>query len=181
MRLEPIDKPRGLLMRAAYWMSRRQLGKVPSVVKVIYARSPQLARLGYWMARYTDKVDLEPGLVLLVMASVAERNGCGFCVDIARAKAVHEHLGLEKFEALPEWETSPLFDERERAALAWAREAGGDCRVSGATFEAVRKHFGERGLVDLAALVAVESFYNRLAIPLGLGADGLCALAQRRA
>lgn len=182
MRLEPIEKPRGLLMRVAYWMSRRELGKVPSVLKVVYARSPELAKLGYRMARFTDRgVDLEPGLVLLVMASVAEANGCGFCVDIARAKAVQEHLGLEKFEALADWETSPLFDERERAALAWAREAGGDCRVSDATFEAVRKHLGERGLVELAALVAVESFYNRLAIPLGLEADGLCALAQRRA
>ena len=28
MRLQPIEKPKGLLMRLAYWMTRRQLGKV---------------------------------------------------------------------------------------------------------------------------------------------------------
>ena len=39
MRLEPIEKPRGLLNRVAYWMSHRELGKVPSVVSVVYARS----------------------------------------------------------------------------------------------------------------------------------------------
>ena len=43
MRLEPIEKPRGLLMRIAYWLSRRQLGGVMSPLKVIYARAPKLA------------------------------------------------------------------------------------------------------------------------------------------
>jgi hypothetical protein len=42
MRLEPIEEPKGLVMRLAYWMTRRQLGKVPSALKVIYART-QLA------------------------------------------------------------------------------------------------------------------------------------------
>ena len=28
MRIAPIEKPKGLLTRIAYWMSRRQLGKV---------------------------------------------------------------------------------------------------------------------------------------------------------
>lgn len=38
MRLEPIEKPKGLLMRAAYWMTRRQLGKVMTPMKVVYPR-----------------------------------------------------------------------------------------------------------------------------------------------
>ena len=50
MRLEPIEKPRNPLLKLAYWMSRRQLGAVISPPRVIYARSPRIAVLGYLMA-----------------------------------------------------------------------------------------------------------------------------------
>lgn len=180
-RLEPVERPTGLRMRVAYWLARRRLGKVPSVLKVVYARDPGFALLGWRIAQYTEKgTKLPASLRLLVQAVVAERNGCGFCLDFARAMAVQEDVGLEKFEALPQWRTSPLFDDRERAALAYACEAAADCRVADATFEALRKHLDETQIVQLAVLVAIESFYNRIAIPMGLEADGLCALQHGR-
>jgi hypothetical protein len=42
MRLEPIEKPKGLRMRIAFWMTRRQLGKVITPIKVLYPRVPFL-------------------------------------------------------------------------------------------------------------------------------------------
>jgi AhpD family alkylhydroperoxidase len=181
MRLEPIEKPRGLMNRVAYWMSRRELGKVPSVIQVIYARSRPLAMLGYRMRQFTEKgVKLDPSLRLLIQLAVAESVGCGFCVDIGRALAVEKGIGLDKFNAIVDYETSPLFDDRERAALAYAGEAGGGGRVSDETFERLRKHFDERGIVDVTAMIAVERFYNGIAIPLGLEADGLCAIQLDR-
>jgi alkylhydroperoxidase family enzyme len=69
---------------------------------------------------------------------------------------------------------------RERAALAYAREAGGGAHVSDPTFERLRKHFDEREIVDITAMIAVERFYNGVAIPLGLEADGLCAIQLDR-
>ena len=182
MRLEPIEKPRGLVNRVAYWLSRRQFGKVPSAVRVVYARSTPLAILGQRLNRFTEKgVTLEPGLTLLVQTAAAQAAGCGFCVDMRRASALERKLGLRKFDALPQWQTSSVFSDRERAAIAYASQAGKDARVSDETFEALRKHFSEREIIDVAAIVAVERFYNGLAIPLGLEADGLCALKLRAA
>lgn len=177
MRLEPIEEPRGIINRIAYWLSRREFGKVPSVIKVVYARSSRLGILGYRIRRFSDKGTCLPaGLRLLIQSAVAEAAGCGFCIDIGRAIAVEQDLGLEKFDALPDFRTSPLFSERERAAIAYAREASTDCRVTDETFEQLRRHFDEREIIDVAALVAIERFYNGLAMPLGLEADGLCAL-----
>ena len=177
MRLEPIERPRGLLNRIAYWMARRQFGKVPSVIQVVYARSRPLALLGYRIQRYSEKgVRLEPGLRLLVQMAVAEAAGCGFCIDIGRAIAVQKDLGLDKFDALSEWRTHPLFSERERAAIAYAREVAASCRVSDETFAQLRRHFDDREIIEVAAMAAIERFYNGMAIPLGLEADGLCAL-----
>lgn len=182
MRLEPLERPPNLLMRIAYWISRRRFGRVISPLSVIYARVPYLARLGNGLAIAAEKKTvLDPGLRLLIQAQTSAHNGCGFCLDMKHAEAVRHELGLEKFEALAEFETSPLFDERERVALRYAAEVTKHKRVDDALFEDLRKHFSEREIVEITFVNALENFHNSLAVPLGLESDGLCALAQRRA
>ena len=181
MRLEPIEKPKGLMMRIAYWMTRRQLGKVMTPMKVVYPRIPEALRLSYEISKFEMKgVRLEPGLKFMVVTLAAQINGCGFCVDIARAMAIREHLGMDKFNALSEYRTSPLFSERERAALAYIEEATRHKRVSDATFEALRQYFNEREIVEITWLNAVENYYNLINLPLEIESDGFCAIAQAR-
>jgi alkylhydroperoxidase family enzyme len=179
MRLEPIEKPKGILMRIAYWMTRRQLGKVMTPMKVVYPRMPGVLRLSYEIQKFELKgIRLEPALKFLVVTLAAQINGCGFCVDIARAMAIRQHLGMEKFNALSEYRTSPLFSNRERAALAYVEEATRHKRVSDATFEVLRKHFSDREIVEITWLNAVENYYNLINLPLEIESDGLCAIAQ---
>lgn len=181
MRLEPIEKPKGLLIRIAYWMTRRQLGKVMTPMKVLYPRMPGMLRLSYEIQKFETKgIRLEPGLHFMVATLAAQINGCGFCVDLARAMAIREHLGMEKLDALPEYRTSPLFSDRERAALAYVEEATRHKRVSSATFEALRKHFSEREIVEITWLNAVENYYNLINLPLEIESDGYCAIVQAR-
>jgi alkylhydroperoxidase family enzyme len=179
MRLEPIEKPKGILMRIAYWMTRRQLGKVMTPMKVVYPRMPGVLRLSYEIQKFELKgIRLEPALKFLVVTLAGQINGCGFCVDIARAMAIRQHLGMEKFNALSEYRTSPLFSNRERAALAYVEEATRHKRVSDATFEVLRKHFSDREIVEITWLNAVENYYNLINLPLEIESDGLCAIAQ---
>jgi alkylhydroperoxidase family enzyme len=182
MRLQPIEKPRGIFMRIAFWMARRQFGKVITPMKVLYPRVPGLLKPSYAIQKFQMKgVGLEPSLHLLVSSMAAQTNGCGFCLDIARAMAVREHLGMEKFNALSEYRSSPLFSARERAALAYAQEATLKKRVSDATFAELRKHFSEREIVEITWVNALENYYNLINLPLEIESDGLCALAQSRA
>jgi len=182
MRLEPIDRPPTLLARIAYWMMQRQLGKVITPARVIYNRVPGMYGLGWWLVRLQQSgLELDAPTRHLVQNWVAMLNKCRFCVDIGRASAVLEHVGLDKLDALPEWRTSPLFDERERAALTYVEEATRHKQVSDETFAALRKHFGERQIVELTVLNAIENFYNLLNLPLGIEEDGLCAIAEGRA
>ena len=124
---------------------------------------------------------LDPTISLLVRTWPAMINECTFCVDIAKAAALYKHLTLEKLEALPSYRTSPLYDARERAALAYVEEATRQKHVSDATFAELRRHFGEREIVEITWLNALEKYYNLLNLPLGIEADGLCAIAERRA
>jgi alkylhydroperoxidase family enzyme len=179
MRLEAIEKPVGLMMRIAFWMTRRQFGKVLTPMKVLYPRVPEMMKLAYEIVKFETKgIRLEPGLRFMVATLVSQINGCGFCVDIARAMAIREHLGMEKFNTLSEYRTSPLFSDRERAALAYVEEATRRKRVCDTTFQELRKHFSEREIVEITCLNAVHNYYNLINVPLEIESDGFCTIVQ---
>lgn len=181
MRLTPIEKPPTLKAHVAGWMMKRQLGKVITPALVVYNRMPAGYDVSYALLKATRSgVTLEPGLRLLVQTWAAMINRCHFCVDIAQAQAVMAGIGLEKFHALPEWRESPLFGERERAALAFVEEATRNKRVADATFELLRAQFDDREIVEITFLNAVENFYNLINLPLEIEEDGLCAIQQQR-
>jgi AhpD family alkylhydroperoxidase len=174
MRLAPIEKPPGLLMRIAYWLSRRQLGAVISPMKLIYARAPRLALPTAAITRTVEKgLSLERELVLLVTTHASLLNGCSFCADLHQAQAVQAKFGLEKFRALRDFEASPLVSEREAAALAYCEEATRNRKVSDACFARLRAHFGEREIVELTWLIAIGNFFNVMATSLEIESDGL--------
>jgi alkylhydroperoxidase family enzyme len=165
-------------MRVAFWMTRRQFGQVITPMKVLYPRVPEMMKLVYEIVKFETKgIRLEPGLRFMVATLVSQINGCGFCVDLARALAMRAHLGMEKFNTLSEYRTSPRFSARERVALAYVEEATRHKRVSDATFEALRKHFSEREVVEITWLNAVHNYYNLINLPLEIESDDLCVIA----
>lgn len=181
MRLEPIDKPKGLMMRLAFWMAQRQLGKVITPMKVVFPRMPKVLKLSYEIQKLEMKgIRLDPELHFLVAIHTAQTNGCSFCTDIARAVAIRQRLGMEKFNALADYRTSPLFSDRERAALLYTEEATRLKRVSDGTFAELRKHFREWEIVELTWVNAVENYHNLINLPLEIESDGLCTIAEAR-
>jgi len=181
MRITPIEHPRGLFTRFAYWMSKRQLGKVMTPMKVVFARIPRTVLSESTLVRVLEGgLTIDKDLQFLIQTHVATLNGCSFCVDIAQAVAVRRHLTREKVHALGEYRTNPAYTERERAALAYVEEATRQKRVSDATFATLRKHFSEQEAVEITWLNAVENYFNLINLPLEIESDGLCAIAERR-
>ena len=82
-----------------------------------------------------------------------------------------------KIRAVPESATSDLFDERERAALAYAEAMTiTGQKVTDDLFARVRAHFGEPEIVELTAAVALENFRSKFNTALGIEAQGFCVL-----
>jgi len=72
---------------------------------------------------------------------------------------------------------SPLFDEAERAALAYAEAMTySDRRVDDALFARVQAQFDPAQIVELTAAVALENFRSKFNVALGIDAQGFCAL-----
>ena len=178
MRLTPIEKPPSLLGKALNLAIRRTLGRPITPSQVIYNRVPAAWRMSLafqLFERFGAKLPQE--LMLLVTTHVAMLNGCAFCQDIKRAVAIRSKLGTKRFDALADWRSSVVFNERERAALAYVEEATRTKLVSDTTFAELAKRFDEREIAELTLLNAIENFYNLLNLPLEVEADGLEAIA----
>lgn len=174
MRLSPVEHAPSWSLRVAYWYSRRRFGKVLTTLKVIYARAPRL--LGPYtrlLASQRKLSLLAPSLKLLIKGRVASINGCALCVDLARYEAPDDVLRT-KLSALDAYRENPLFDDRERAALAFVDAATTNRVVDDATFANLAAHFTEAAIIELVWLNALENFLNLTTIPLQIGSDGLC-------
>jgi AhpD family alkylhydroperoxidase len=70
---------------------------------------------------YVTQSGLPPVLVDLVYLRVSQINNCAYCLDMHTRELLKKGLKIEKLALVQAWaEGGGLFDERERAALAWA-------------------------------------------------------------
>lgn len=181
MRLDLVENPSNPFLKIAYWISKRQFGKVLTPLKVIYSRKLPLLWFAMKIAKFEEKQNsLAPELRLLIKTATATQNGCGFCQDIALAQAVKNKMGTEKFIALLSEDISKhnVFSEKERAVLNLLREYNEKKMVSDETFDKLRRHFNETEIIEILALNAFEQFYNALTIPLQIESDGLRKIAE---
>jgi alkylhydroperoxidase family enzyme len=181
MRLKPIENPSNLILKIAYWFSRRQFGKVMTPLKVIYARKSSLLRFAMKIGSFEERgTSLAPELRILIKLAAATENGCSFCQDIALAQSVQKRIGGEKFAALLNGDREDAFDQKERAVLKVIRQYAFEKKVSNENFDNLRLFFNETEIVEILALNAFEQFYNALTIPLQIESDELQKLAVQK-
>jgi uncharacterized peroxidase-related enzyme len=105
---------------------------------------------------------LSPGFVQLVAHVASTAAGCRYCQAHTGAHAARSGVSEDKLAAAWEFETSGLFDDAERAALRLARDASVVPNAVGAEhFAELRRHFTDRQIVDLVAIVSLFGFLNR--------------------
>lgn len=106
-------------------------------------------------------------LVDLVYLRVSLINGCAYCIDMHSAELLKEGVAIEKLVLVPVWrEGGRLFDETERAALAWAETVTrvAETGVPDADYQAAAAVFDATQLADLTIAIGLMNAYNRMAI-----------------
>src|SRR4029450_1303754 len=148
--LVPIEKPQGLMMRLAYYFTRRQFGKVLTPLKVHSARLPPAFGLFYAkIGKLDKKLVLPRETALLIREQVARTNVCLFCMDIGRSVAIKASMNEAKFDALDQYNTSRLFTDPERAALDYVTELTKNKKVSPDTFVRMSRYYSEREICEI--------------------------------
>jgi AhpD family alkylhydroperoxidase len=131
-----------------------------------YAASPKGFEPMLAMERYIAKCGLEHGLVELVKTRVSQINGCAFCLHMHTRDARKNGESEERLYLLSAWRESPLFTDRERAALAWSESLSlvAETGVPDEAYEDLAEYFTEAERVNLTLLIGTINTWNRLAI-----------------
>lgn len=163
-------------LRPFFWNQRRKYGDILQAA-LLWARAPRLfigvAVLYGMIDRRSSPID--PVLRSLVTVRVSQINACAFCVDLNSATLIKRGVSIEKVQALENWQTSDLFDQRERAVLDYSETmTRSDLRVEDELVERLKAHFDEDSIIELTGLIAFQNMSSKFNSALGVPAQGFC-------
>ncbi len=176
-RIPPIPRRRlSWYARLVLANQRRRYGQELEPAR-LWARSPKVfAALSLlYGALDRRRSPIEPALRSLITVRVSQINWCAFCVDINAATGMKRGVSEGQLAALPEFEASPLFDARQKAALAYAEAmTRSDLGVDDALMARVKSHFDEDAVIELTALVAFQNMSSKFNAALAVAPQGFC-------
>jgi alkylhydroperoxidase family enzyme len=108
----------------------------------------------------------------LVELKGAQLIGCEFCVDLGSQICRNSGFSDEELLAIPRYQSSDLFTDREKTALDYAVGVmRTPVEVSDELFARMRSYFDERQLVEVTALLALVNL-DRFNAAFGIGSAG---------
>ncbi len=119
----------------------------------------------------SSREGIDPTLSELILIRASQINGCSGCLFMHTRDARQRGETEERIYQLNAWRESPLYTERERAALAWT-EALTRLHERGAPdelYENLRAHFSEEEQVRITLLIGTINAFNRLNVGFRLG------------
>ena len=100
----------------------------------------------------------------LLKLRASQINGCAYCIDMHVKEALDDGEDAQRLHLLTAWRESPLFDERERALLAWTEALTllPQTGAPDADYARLREHFSDADIVKLTVAIATINVWNRL-------------------
>jgi AhpD family alkylhydroperoxidase len=127
----------------------------PETIKALSALEAQIQASG-----------LEPSLIELVKTRASQINGCAFCINMHTQDARKHGETEQRLYLLNAWRESPVYTDRERAALAWTEAVTliSETHAPDDVYNDVRAQFSEAETVNLTMLIATINVWNRISI-----------------
>ena len=125
----------------------------PALIKPLLDMSQAVAASG-----------LEVSLLELVKLRASQINGCAFCLDMHTRDARKLGESEERIYMLDAWRESPLYSDRERAALAWTESLTlvASTRAPDDVYDMVKAAFSDEEQVKLTMAIVTINCWNRL-------------------
>jgi AhpD family alkylhydroperoxidase len=97
----------------------------------------------------------------MVIMRIAHLNGAPYEAAQHAPIALREGLSEAQVDALADWHASTLFDDTQRAVLAYCDAMTREIRVPAETFAAIRRLFDPREVVELTATIGAYNMVSR--------------------
>jgi len=172
----PPDQHYPWYVRLIFRLQRRKYGQALAPAR-LWGRLPRafLALSALYGVLDRRSSPLDPGLRSLLQVRISQVNGCSFCVDINGANGLERGVAPEKLLAVAGYRESPLFSEREKAALAHAEAMTANLAAGrDAVIARLREHYSDDEIIELTALVAFQNLSSKFNTALGVPAQGFC-------
>ena len=131
-----------------------------------FAAAPAFMQSWLEFGNGTLNYGLEGALMDLVKVRASQINGCAFCLHMHATDARKRGETEERLYLLDAWRESPLYSERERAALDWteALTLVSETHAPDDTYQELQAHFSEQEQVALTLLIVVINGWNRIQV-----------------
>jgi AhpD family alkylhydroperoxidase len=117
------------------------------------------------LQNHVNDSGLEKSLQELVKIRASQINACAFCLHMHTRDARAAGETEERIYLLDAWRESPLYNERERAALAWTEaltRLSETALVADDVYQTLRASFTEEEMVELTLLINAINGWNRI-------------------
>jgi AhpD family alkylhydroperoxidase len=164
---------RGMLRRAAYRSSRKELGMVTTPIAVTAHHSGLLAGYAAFELATMKATRVDARVKDLAVLRTAMVVGCDYCVDIGSAISRKGGITDDEMRDLIDWRTSSRFSTDDRLALEYAEAmTRTPAVIPDELFDRLRERFDEAQLVELTAAIGIENYRARFNWAFGIGSDG---------
>lgn len=158
--IEACDDPE---LRATMDHFVNTLGFVPNSLLTMQ-RVPAIAKatIQFNKAVFGPDGAIDLGFKRLIANAASAASGCQYCRAHTAVSAGRHGIDDAKIEALYEYRTSPLFDDRERVAIEFAMAAASvPNAVTDELYAQLVEHWTETEIVELLGVVCMFGVFNR--------------------
>ena len=182
-RLDPLPPEHTPELKAHFDFFLTTLGFAPNSVLTMQ-RKPKLvqafAQLNAAVMDPAGEVDL--GFRRLIGNLASKAAGCLYCQAHSALGAKNFGVDEARLAALWDFRSSPLYSEKERAALEFALAAAAQPNeVTDALFAQLRSHWSEGEVVEILGVVAMFGFLNRWNDSMATPLEPVAAMVADRA
>ena len=163
-----------LLTRLLYRYATRRFGAIPEPFAV-YAHHRGLLLTGGMHEGMLERAStsLPPNIREIAVYWTARTVGCSWCVDFGAMLMRLGGLDMDRLHHIDDYQTSGLFTEDERAAIAYADAMTTDAHtVTDEQVADLRTRFGDKGVIELTYQIGVENMRARVNTALGITEQG---------
>lgn len=135
--------------------------------RIVYGKvAPDAYKAMVNLETYVRGSGIDPKLLHLIKLRASQINGCAYCVDMHNKEAIRDGESQQRLNLLCVWRESPLYTDKERAALEWTESLTliAEDHVPDEVFERVSAQFTEEELVKLTIAVNAINSWNRLSV-----------------
>jgi AhpD family alkylhydroperoxidase len=127
---------------------------------------PEAYKAMYGLQKYLSTADLPATLKELIKVRTSIINGCAYCIQLHTADALKLNEPVQKLFALSAWWESPLFDEKEKAALQLTDEVTkiADAGVTNNVYKKALEHYTESQVAQIIMQIITINAWNRIAV-----------------